>query len=259
MVKSADVSYREDNTLIDAVDEHGILLSKYAKEVKKNSWKNSNIEEIAKGVDCIIFPGGSDICPTLYKEEEPWHGIEDDTDYSAERDISDYLLMSYCLENNIPLFAICRGMQMLSVVSGAKMIGDIPTYFASLGKDDKETHRDSDKKVFAHHDVDVTDKSSLLYKVTNKSLLKDVPSWHHQGVLSIEGTKLTVTGENTTDGVKMIEAVERKDLSFCLGVQFHPEVAVKKYVDEEIDASNYMNLDDASSFFKALAEYNKTT
>ncbi len=255
MVRSTDLSYKEDNTLIDAVDEHGILLSNLAKEVKTNVWTHSNVEEIAKDVDCIIFPGGSDICPTLWKEEGEWHGIEEDTDYSAERDVSDYLLMSYCLEKDIPMFAICRGMQMLSVVSGASMINDIPTYFASLGKDDNETHRDNDKKVFAAHDVQITDTSSLLYKTTNTGTLKNVPSWHHQGVLSISGTKLAINAETITDGVRIIEGVERKDLSFCLGVQFHPEVAVRKIIEKEADASNYMDLESASSFFKALANY----
>lgn len=251
MVRSSDLSYK-DNVLVDSIDEHGILLSNLAKEVKTNVWRHSNVEEIAKDVSCIIFPGGSDICPTLWKEEGEWHGIENDTEYCAERDVSDYLLMSYCLEKDIPVFAICRGMQMLSIVSGARMINDIPTYFASLGKDDKNTHRDSEKKVFASHDVTITDASSLLYKITNTTTLKKVPSWHHQGVLSLDNTKLSLTAETITDGVRIIEGVERKDLSFCVGVQFHPEVAVRKIVDEESDASNYMDLKSASSFFKAL-------
>ena len=255
MVRSSDFSYSEDNMLVDAVDEHGILLSNLAKQVKGNRWKHSNVAEVAKDVNCIIFPGGSDICPTLWKEEGEWHGIEDDTEYSAERDVSDYLLMSYCLDKDIPMLAICRGMQMLSVVSGATMINDIPTYFASLGKDDGDTHRDSEKKVFASHDVEITDKSSLLYKAMNSTTLHKVPSWHHQGVLSVDGTPLSVTAENVTDGVKIIEAVERKDLSFCVGVQFHPEVAVRKIVEKESDASNYMDLESASSLFKALANH----
>lgn len=252
MVRSTDLSY-QDNMLVDAVDSHGILLSYLAKEVKTNLWKHSNVEDIAKNVDCIIFPGGSDICPTLWKEEGEWHGIEGDTEYSAERDVSDYLLMSYCLEKDIPMFAICRGMQMLSIVSGAKMINDIPTYFTSLGKNDNNTHRDNEKKIFASHDVDIIDTSSLLYEITNTTTLKNVPSWHHQGILSINSTKLSLTAETITDGVRIIEGVERKDLSFCLGVQFHPEVAVRKIVDKEADASNYMDLESASSFFKALA------
>ncbi len=256
MVRSNDLSYK-DNMLVDSTDEHGILLSNLANKVKTNLWKNSNVNEIAKDATCVIFPGGSDICPTLWKEEGEWHGIESDTDYSAERDVSDYLLMSYCLEKDIPVFAICRGMQMLSTVSGAKMINDIPTYFASLGKNDNETHRDNEKKVFAAHDVNVTDDSSLLYKITNSTTLNNVPSWHHQGVLSLDNTKLSLVAETVTDGVRIIEGVERKDLSFCLGVQFHPEVAVRKHVEQEADASNYMDLESASSFFKALVNFHK--
>ena len=255
MVRSSDLSYQDDNTLMDAVDEHGILLSDLAKRIKTGPWAHSNVEEIAKGVDCIVFPGGSDICPTLWKKEGEWHGIEGDTDYCAERDVSDYLLMSYCLEKDIPMFAICRGMQMLSVVSGAGRINDIPTYFASLGKDDGQTPRDAEKKVFAAHDVEIVDTSSLLFKTTHAETLKKVPSWHHQGVLSIEGTALSLTGVTLTDGVRIIEGVERKDLSFCLGVQFHPEVAVRKIVDKEDDADKFMDLESASSFFKALASH----
>ena len=257
MVRSTDLSYKENNTLINAVDEHGILLSDLAKKVKSNLWAHSNVEDIAKDIDCIIFPGGSDICPTLWKNEGEWHGIESDTDYSAERDVSDYLLMSYCLEKDIPMFAICRGMQMLSVVSGADMINDIPSYFASLGKDDEQIHRDKNKKVFASHDVKITDKTSLIYEITNSTTLEKVPSWHHQGVLSVDGTKITVTAETVTDGISIIEGVERKDLSFCFGVQFHPEVAVRKIIDKEEDANNYMNMKSASSFFKALANYRR--
>lgn len=257
MAKSLALPYQEDNKLKDAVDEHGILLSTYAKKVKSNTWKQSNIEEIVKNVDCVIFPGGSDICPTLYKEEQPWHGIEGDTDYAPERDVSDYILMSYCLEKNIPMFAICRGMQMLSVVSGASLTQDIPTYFSSLGKDDENTHRDSEKKVFASHDVDVVDRSSLLYSITKQTKLTKVPSWHHQGVLSVEDTLLNVTAETITNDVKMIEAVERKDLTFCLGVQFHPEVAVRKWADKEEDANHYMDDNLARSFFVSLSAFAK--
>ena len=252
MVRSTDLAYQEGDKLINAIDEHGILLSDLAKQVKANAWEHSNVAEIAKGIDCIIFPGGSDICPTLWKEEGQWHGIEGDTDYSAERDVSDYLLASYCLEKNIPMLAICRGMQMLSVVSGASMINDIPTYFESLGKEDGDTHRDAEKKVFAAHDVKITDKTSLLFKITNAETLHNVPSWHHQGVLSVSDTRLVVTAINEADGVEIIEAVERKDLTFCLGLQFHPEVAVRKVVDKEADADHYMDLESASSFFKAL-------
>ena len=252
MVKLNELSYVNNLLTPDNKDEHGMLVSSSAQKVK-NDWRNSNVEEITKNVKCIIFPGGSDISPTLCKKEGSWHGVKDDTEYSAERDVSDYILMSYCIEKDIPMFAICRGMQMMSVVYGGDIIGDIKTYFSQLNKNDNDIHRDPFKVNFVPHDMKVLSKDSLLYKVVNKDILTGVPSWHHQGVKGIENTSLSVVGETETDGVRIIEALEDKNKTFCLGVQFHPEVAVKKCVDQEGDADKFMNYDDGVSFIKYLA------
>ena len=257
MVKSNDVIYEGDDLNPSMIDEHGILLSEYAKKVKEYSWRHSNIEEITKDVDCVIFPGGSDICPTLYKVEEGWHGLKDDTDYSASRDISDYILMSYCLDKDIPMFAICRGMQMLAVVSGGSIISDIPTYFSLLNKNENAVHRDINRIRFVPHDVDVTDKDSLFYRIIEQDVLKNTPSWHHQGILSVENTLLTSTGEYTYAGVKIMEVIERKDLSFCIGVQFHPEVAVRMHIEGSFDKDRFTDYESTLSFFKALKNFKK--
>ena len=66
MVKSYDLNYDKKGNLIDSKDEHGILTSRAAKLVKCNQWQNSNAAAVMKGIDCIIFPGGWDISPTLY-------------------------------------------------------------------------------------------------------------------------------------------------------------------------------------------------
>ena len=245
---SYDLHYDEKGELTDAYeDEHGILTSKAAKRVKVNTWQNSNVEEIMKDVDCVIFPGGSDICPTLYYHEQKWHGIIDDTDYSSERDVSDYILLSYCLENDVPILAICRGMQMLSVVSGADMIQDI------------KGHRDVNKENFVSHPVSVISKDSHLYRITGKETIDNVPSWHHQAVKSIDGTRLVKTAQAKIGDITLIEGVERPDKKFCVGVQFHPEVAVRKYAEKEKDAESFMDYDTALSLFRALidARYGK--
>lgn len=65
---------------------------------------------------------------------------QEERDYNAERDISDYLTMAYCLDNDIPVMGFCRGMQMLSVVSGAEVIQDVPAYFAELGLEYNDEH-----------------------------------------------------------------------------------------------------------------------
>lgn len=254
MVRSYDLEYDDEGNLVDAAGEYGILSPEAAKKVKLNTWQNSNIEEVMEGVNCVVFPGGVDISPTLYYVEQDWHGIESDNVYYAERDVSDYILMNYCLENDIPVFAICRGMQMLSVVSGAEIAQDIPTRFEEMGIAYNDEHRDPEIKEFKAHRVDAEQENSLLYQVTGRTVLEKVPSWHHQMVSSVEGTRLTITGTADTNGVPVIEAVERKDKTFCLGVQFHPEVAVRKNVDGSPDAEAFMDYETARSFFEAIIE-----
>ena len=254
MVESYDLSYK-DGSLTSGKDQRGMLTSEAAKLVKCNKALNSNVATVMKGIDCVIIPGGWDISPTLYYEEEDWHGIESDGDYCAERDVSDYLLISYCLEKNIPIYCICRGMQMLAVVSGAKMVQDIGRYYGQKGLDYDNTHRDKNKKIFASHDVEVISKDSLLYKTTGRTLLEKCPSWHHQMVESVSGTRLTVTAVAGSDSLPLIEAIERKDQSFCLGVQYHPEISVRKVKENSEDANLYMDSDLAMTGFNALVDY----
>jgi putative glutamine amidotransferase len=257
MIRSYDLTYDDQGNLVDAVDEHGMLTSEAARVIKENTWLNSNVEEVMEDVDCIIFPGGKDISPTLYYHEQSWHGIEEDTDYSAERDVSDYLLMDYCLEHDIPVLAICRGMQMLSTVSGADMIQDIPTWLSEQGIQYTDIHRDPEKKDLVPHSVDVLSKDSLLYHAAGKTRIDGCPSWHHQMVRDVTGTRLTVVAQTDTDGITTIEAVERKYRTFCLGLQFHPEVAVGKIVNKEANAGDFFDYDTAMSFFRALVEAGK--
>jgi putative glutamine amidotransferase len=254
MVKSYDLNYDKKGNLIDSKDEHGILTSRAAKLVKCNQWQNSNAAAVMKGIDCIIFPGGWDISPTLYYNEQPWHGIEVDSDYSAERDVSDYLLFSYCLEKNIPTLAICRGMQMLSIVSGAEIVQDIPRWFAEEGAVYRYQHRDRRKKGFQAHGIDIMKQDSLLFGIVGRGRIEGCPSWHHQAVRSVDATRLVVTATADTDGIKVIEGVERPDKKFVLGIQFHPEVAIRKILKNEQDADQFMDYETVMKLFRALID-----
>ena len=249
---SADLAYDQNNMLVDAKDEHGILTTGAAKRVKINTWYGSNVEKMMENVDYVVFPGGSDICPTLYYDEQQWHGIMEDTNYSAERDVSDYILLSYCLDRDIPILCICRGMQMLSVVSGAEMIQDLPQWYDEQGIKPSFLHRDPEKKTFTSHRVTIPPADSLIYRIMRADSIEGVPSWHHQAVKGVDNTRLVVTAYTEADGRRIVEAVERPDKTFCLGIQFHPEVAVRKWVDKEADAENYMKYDDAIALFRAL-------
>ena len=132
-VRSSDLSYDAKGKLTGGVDKMGALTAESAKLVRCNSWHGSNAANAVQNVSIVLFTGGKDISSSLFYAPEKWHGIPAEIDYNAECDVSDYLTMSYCLDNDIPVVGFCRGMQMLSIISGAEMIQDIPAYFAEHG------------------------------------------------------------------------------------------------------------------------------
>lgn len=73
-------------------------------------------------------------------------------------------------------------------------------------------------------------------------------------VEDVSGTRLAVTAVAKNSSLPVIEAVERQDQSFCLGVQYHPEISVRKVKENADDANLYMDADLAMTGFNALVE-----
>ncbi len=257
-VCSADLAYDDAGKLTEGVTALGSLDGDAAKYVRLNTWRGSNAAEAVGGASIVLFTGGEDISSTLFFDPEPWHGIVAEIDYNAERDVSDYLTMSYCLDNDIPVMGFCRGMQMLSVVSGAEVIQDVPAYFAELGLEYNDEHNNrkaspDSYRDYAPHDIRVV-PDSFLYEMTGTETLTGCPSWHHQAVKSVDNTRLVVTGYTETDGIQMIEAVERTDKTFAVGLQFHPEAALLKHLENAENQGDYMDYDTALSIFRWVVQ-----
>ena len=253
-VTCEDLQYNEKNTLQGETDAVGSLSEDAADRVKAGSWKDSNAKKIMKGIDAVVFTGGEDISPSLYRETETWHGIFEEINYNPSRDVSDYLLMTYCLDNDIPVLGICRGMQMLAVVEGAKMIQDIPAWFAEQGKEYDHLHRylpgtPEGERDYVPHDVTVVEETKAM-ALTGVSVLSGCPSLHHQAVFSVEHTDLEISGFTDTYGVNIIEIIEDPTKKYVLGVQFHPEAAVGKHSAGEGD--RFMSEEEALAFFRGL-------
>ena len=257
-LRPAGWEYEGVNILPTYLGEHGMLLQPWADQVKRDTWHGTNADEALQGVQAVVFLGGGDVCPTLFATPQTWHGIAAEGDHDATRDVSEYLTMAYCLDHDIPVLGLCRGMQLLGVVSGAPLIQDLPTYYSRLGKTDHYVHRsDYDyegNRHYSPHDVVVTNRRSLLWSIVHTDTIHGAPSWHHQAVGDVTGTPLRVTGVAEHDGVTVIEAIERPDKRWVLGVQFHPETAVRKHLHHEDDEHRFMSLRQGLAYFRALIQ-----
>jgi putative glutamine amidotransferase len=130
------------------------------------------------------------------------------------RDEVEFVLLRAALDADLPVLAICRGMQLLAVASGGRLFQHLPDV---LGH---ERHRNG--VTYGTHDVHFA-PGSRAAAILGES--RPVNSWHHQGV-SDAGTLVATgwaTGDKTPDGDELIEAVEDPAKRFVLGVQWHPE------------------------------------
>jgi len=171
------------------------------------------IDQVVTWCDGILLPGGIDIHPARYGVS-PHPSV---TEVSEARDEYEVALIRAALAADVPLLAICRGMQMLNVAMGGTLVQDIPSQIPS-----DVTHAVSNPKNAIAHEVWVT-PGSRIWALMRESLEEGdalkVNSRHHQGVERVAaGFEVTATAP---DGI--IEAIERAPARFCVGVQWHPE------------------------------------
>jgi putative glutamine amidotransferase len=161
----------------------------------------------------VLLTGGGDVDPARYG------AAADPTFEAAEegRDEYETEIIRRALEQDLPLLAICRGVQILNVALGGSLIQDIPSERPSA-----VNHSLTDPKWAIAHEVTVA-ADSRLHSAMRDAITAGgtmaVNSRHHQSIKDI-GADLRVTA-TAADGI--IEAVERPASSFCVGVQWHPE------------------------------------
>jgi putative glutamine amidotransferase len=172
-------------------------------------------DEALAGVDGLLLTGGDDVSPHRYGE--PRHPAVIDAD--PGRDEFELALIAAVRTRDLPLFAICRGIQVLNVACGGTLVQDIPSQVpgASL-----HSFKVPPYEPFSlAHEIWV-EQPSLLAQLIGDRLEQDaceVNSRHHQAVKTVApGFKASATAP---DGI--IEAIEDPAARFCLGVQWHPE------------------------------------
>lgn len=163
-------------------------------------------------VDGVLLTGGGDIDPRHYGgQPHPAH-----VEAEPGRDAFEMALVKAAMAAGRPLFAICRGLQILNVALGGDLVQDIPTEVNGA------VHHDVREPRYAlAHEVWATQGSRFSTLMRDKLVDGEscqVNSRHHQAVRHLgQGLEVVAT---SPDGV--VEAVEGPG-PFCLGVQWHPE------------------------------------
>ncbi len=160
----------------------------------------------------LVTGGGADVDPALYGQQP---SPETDGPPDEERDIMELTLLKEALENNVPLLAICRGMQMFNIVHGGDLNQHIPEHKLHRVKPPPEKRHEI---VHSIRVVPGTKLAEILGVAEHP-----VNSRHHQAVSHV-GRYLKVSAR-APDGV--IEAIERPDKLFALGCQWHPEESIR--------------------------------
>jgi len=160
-------------------------------------------------IDGLLLSGGGDIDPSFFNEEPiPALGSID-----PNRDLVEMSLSKAALEQDLPVLAICRGIQVLNVAAGGTLYQDISQHSKEILK-----HRQSAPGWHASHTIEI-ESDSLMYEIFGEQTGR-VNSFHHQSVRdTADGFYVSARSK---DGI--IEAIESREHRFMLGVQFHPEM-----------------------------------
>lgn len=199
-----------------------------------------DLESILTHVDGLVFSGGGDLNP-LFMNEEPsplLHGI------CPERDLKELLLLRMALDRQIPILCICRGIQLLGLVTGGNVIQDLGSAEQFRGKLIK--HSQDMERSYPSHTVRIAE-SSVLGKIFGTDTLC-VNSFHHQAVGEV-GQSMRVSAQSC-DGV--IEAIESREYKSVLGVQWHPECFILRGDRSMMPLFNWI-VNEAQNFSEAKA------
>ena len=156
----------------------------------------------------LLLMGGSDVNPARYGEAR---GTETEESDDA-RDALECALIGEALVRDLPLLAICRGIQILNVEHGGTLI-------QHLESTARHRRRTPENRGLPAHQVEIV-PGTLLAAIAGDSLTWDVNSRHHEAIHRL-GDGLRISARDPEDGT--IEAVERPDERFVVGVQWHPE------------------------------------
>ena len=166
------------------------------------------------GAAGLLLMGGTDVNPKRYNSDaEPETDPPDDARDQVELD-----LIHAALERDLPILAICRGLQILNVYHGGTLIQHLGAARHSPEKDDHSGPA---------HEIEFS-PGSRLAQIAGVARWQ-VNSRHHQAVARV-GDNLHVSARDPEDSV--VEGLERRDKRFVVAVQWHPEDQIVRHPEQ---------------------------
>ena len=163
-------------------------------------------------LDGLVLSGGDDMHPRAYGQQlNPATVLQD-----PDRDLSDQILVRAALRRELPILAICGGMQLVNVVLGGTLHQHLPDLKQSKYPRLLPIHHAQDTQPTLH-EVDLEPGSRLSELLGPEPLRTN--SRHHQAI-DRQAPGLAISAR-ATDGV--IEALEGEGDQCLICVQWHPE------------------------------------
>ena len=167
----------------------------------------AEISELMRGAGGLLLSGGPDVHPDRYGQTpDSGAGLQ----LRPELDDLEFRVLEYALSQDMPVLAICRGMQVLNVAFGGSLIQDLCGHRNHAG--DKE---------HASHLIYVAPGAKSAAIIGSAGFFK-VNSYHHQGLTEAQrAPRLMSTAYSVEDG--LVEGLESPEHSWVIGLQCHPE------------------------------------
>ncbi|MDE2836592.1 MAG: gamma-glutamyl-gamma-aminobutyrate hydrolase family protein [Chloroflexota bacterium] len=163
----------------------------------------TSLEEAMDGVSGLLLTGGGDVDPALYGE-----ALDGSMGIEPERDEMEMALLRYAVQEEMPTLGICRGMQLINVAMGGRLIQDLPGH--TLPEFESAVHQ-----------VYVS-PGSRLGAIIGAGAIYRTNSRHHQGLKEAQrAPSLMASAYHPEDGI--VEALESPEHPWLVGVQCHPE------------------------------------
>ncbi len=212
---------------IDRVPERACLNSTYIRAVQQTGglpillppqlepWAREGLYAM---IDGLLLTGGGDVDPARF-DEAPHPAT---SDVSKERDELELELARRAVGEAVPVFAICRGLQVLNVALGGSLVQDIASERVTA-LDHSQKARPQTARREPVHSVTVADGTRLAAILGGLEVT--VNSFHHQALRRLgRGLKAVAWApDDTVEGVEMPQAP-----ALVVGVQWHPEELIER-------------------------------